>query len=187
MAARVDRKLWTNAGELSHAAGFGLRFRILRRSGGFSLLVILCLTLGIGATTSVTSWIEGILLRPFPMVATENRMVAMAGIDRDGTRTDISWPDLQDLQRNCRLVDAIIAEHIGGATLNIGYRADRCLRQRGLFELFRRAGCTADAGAHLRARRRYRAKRTSGGGDQLPGMERTAIIATHGLSAARSD
>ncbi len=100
-------------------------FRILRRSGGFSLLVILCLTLGIGATTSVTSWIEGILLRPFPMVATENRMVAMAGIDRDGTRTDISWPDLQDLQRNCRLVDAIIAEHIGGATLNIGYRADR--------------------------------------------------------------
>ena len=100
-------------------------FRILRRSGGFSLLVILCLTLGIGATTSVTSWIEGILLRPFPMVATEDRMVAMAGIDRDGTRTDISWPDLQDLRRNCRLVDTIIAEHIGGATLNIGYRADR--------------------------------------------------------------
>ena len=100
-------------------------FRILRRSSGFSLLVILCLTLGIGATTSVTSWIEGILLRPFPLVATEDRMVAMAGIDRDGTRTDISWPDLEDLRRNCRLVDTIIAEHIGGATLNIGYRADR--------------------------------------------------------------
>jgi len=100
-------------------------FRILRRSGGFSLVVILCLTLGIGATTSVTSWIEGILLRPFPMVATEDRMVAITGIDRDGTRTDISWPDFQDLRRNCRLVETLVAEHIGGATLNIGYPADR--------------------------------------------------------------
>src|SRR5262245_60512882 len=46
---------------------YGLR--MLRRSPGFSLLAILCLTLGIGSTTAVFSWIEGILLRPFPAVA----------------------------------------------------------------------------------------------------------------------
>lgn len=64
--------------------------------------------LGIGATTSVFSWIQGILLRPYPMVANQDRMVAITGIDRTG-RTDVSWPDLQDLQRNCSLVGTFIA------------------------------------------------------------------------------
>jgi macrolide transport system ATP-binding/permease protein len=99
-------------------------FRMLRRSPGFGLLAILCLTLGIGATTSVFSWIEGILLRPFPLVAHQDRMFAIAGTDRNG-RTDISWPDLQDLRANCRLVDSFIAEHIAGTTLSIGNRAER--------------------------------------------------------------
>ena len=44
---------------------FGLR--LLRRSPGFALLAICCLTFGIGATTTAFSWIEGILLRPFPI------------------------------------------------------------------------------------------------------------------------
>jgi len=98
--------------------------RLLRRSPGFSLVAVLCLTLGIAATTSVFSWIEGILLRPFPMVARQERMFAMTGTDRNG-RTDISWPDFQDLQKNCNLVEAFVAEHIGGATLSIGDRAER--------------------------------------------------------------
>ena len=91
---------------------------------GFSLVAVLCLTLGIAATTSVFSWIEGILLRPFPKVAWQERMFAMTGTDRSG-RTDISWPDFKDLQKHCKLVEAFIAEQIGGATLNIGDRAER--------------------------------------------------------------
>ena len=50
---------------------FGLR--MLRRSPGSSALAILCLTIGIGANAAVSSWIEGILLRPFPLVATDPR------------------------------------------------------------------------------------------------------------------
>jgi hypothetical protein len=103
---------------------FRIGFRMLRRSPGFSVLAILCLALGIGATTSVFSWIEGILLRPFPMVKNQDRMVALTGLDRNG-RTDVSWPDLQDLRKNATLVESFIAEHIGGATLNVGYRAER--------------------------------------------------------------
>ena len=98
--------------------------RILRRSPGFSLLAILCLTLGVGATTAVFSWIEGILLRPFPKIVSQERMVAMAGADRNG-RTDVSWPDFKDFERNCTLADAFIAEHIFGTTLSLGDRADR--------------------------------------------------------------
>jgi hypothetical protein len=72
--------------------------RVLLRSPGFSLVAVLCLTLGIAATTSVFSWIEGILLRPFPQVARQERMVAITGTDRNG-RTDVSWPDFQELKK----------------------------------------------------------------------------------------
>jgi hypothetical protein len=99
-------------------------FRMLRRTPSFTLLAVFCLTLGIGATTSVFSWIEGILLRPYPLVANQDRMVAITGTDRDG-RTDVSFPDFKDLRKNCSLVESFIAEHISGTTLSIGDRAER--------------------------------------------------------------
>ena len=40
--------------------------RTLRRSPGFAAVVVLTLTLGIGPTTAVYSFIEGVLLRPLP-------------------------------------------------------------------------------------------------------------------------
>src|SRR5260370_29710502 len=105
-----------------------LRFgiRILRRSPGFSLLAILCLTLGIGASTSVFSWIEGILLRPFPAVVHQDRMMAVTGTNRGvaGT-TGVSWPDFADFQKRCTLFDSFIVDRIMGTTLSVGDRAQR--------------------------------------------------------------
>src|SRR6266853_5051642 len=73
-----------------------LRFgcRMLWRSPGFSILSILCLTLGIGANAAVFSWVEGILFRPYPLVADEDRLLAVTGTNR-GTQghDDMSWPD----------------------------------------------------------------------------------------------
>jgi predicted permease len=104
---------------------FGLR--ILRRAPGFSALAILCLTVGIGATASVFSWIEGILLRPYPLVVDQNRLVALTGTNRgeNPDRTDMSWQDFKDLERNSTLAEAFIAEKITGSTLSLGDRAVR--------------------------------------------------------------
>src|SRR5438874_8542659 len=104
-----------------------LRFgcRMLRRNPGFSILAVVCLTVGIGATAAVFSWIEGILLRPFPLVVDQDRLVAVVGTNRGSERTDVSWPDFQDLQRAATLADAFIAEKITGTTLSIGDRAER--------------------------------------------------------------
>src|SRR5207237_10898106 len=71
---------------------FGLR--ILRRSPGFSILAILCLTLGIGANAAVFSWIDGILFRPYPAVAHQERLVPVGAPTRgEAGGTARSWPD----------------------------------------------------------------------------------------------
>jgi putative ABC transport system permease protein len=101
---------------------FGLR--MLRRSPGFSILAILCLTLGIGANAAVFSWVEGILFRPYPLVTHQERLLALAGTARDEKSTETSWPDLLDLKRNCKLLDSLFVSKITGATLSIGERAD---------------------------------------------------------------
>ena len=101
-------------------------FRMLRRSPGFSILVILCLTLGIGANAAVFSWVEGILFRPYPAVTHQERLVAVGGTSRDEPRgTPLSWPDFQDLQRSCTLCETLFVSKITGTTLSIGDRAER--------------------------------------------------------------
>ncbi len=101
-------------------------FRMLRRSPGFSILAILCLTLGIGANAAVFSWVEGILFRPYPAVTHQEQLLALTGTARgESGPTLTSWPDLLDLQRNCTLIDSFIVTKIMGTTLSIGDRAER--------------------------------------------------------------
>lgn len=101
-------------------------FRMLRRNPGFSILAVLCLTLGIGANAAVFSWVEGLLFRPYPMVAHQERLVALAGTSRGETDLmPLSWPDFIDLQRDCTSFDSFFVSKITGTTLSIGERAER--------------------------------------------------------------
>lgn len=100
-------------------------FRMLRRSPGFSLLAILCLTVAIGANAAVLSWIEGILIRPYPAVAHQERMVALSSVTHGGRRDGMSLPDFIDFQKNSRLFESFIVDRIMGTTLSIGDRAER--------------------------------------------------------------
>src|SRR5438067_5109895 len=70
-----EQRVWRWADEFLQDLRFGAR--MLVRSPGFSILAILCLTLGIGTNAAVFSWIEGILIRPYPLVAHQGRMVAL--------------------------------------------------------------------------------------------------------------
>src|SRR3989449_523229 len=102
---------------------FGLR--MLRRSPGFSVLAILCLTLGIGANAAVFSWVEGILFRPYPLVSHQEQLLAVTGTARgESGPTGVSWPDFLDLQKSSTLIDSFIVSKIMGTTLSIGDRAE---------------------------------------------------------------
>ena len=105
-----------------------LRFgvRMLQRNPGFSLLAILCLTLGIGTNAAVFSWIEGILFHPYPIVAHEERMLALVGTTRGvSSNNGLSYPDFLDFEKNRTLIDSFIVDQIMGTTLSIGDRAER--------------------------------------------------------------
>src|SRR6266513_3201631 len=119
-----EQRIWTWADEFLQDIRLGAR--MLVRSPGFSILAILCLTLGIGTNAAVFSWIEGILIRPYPAVAHQERLVAIGGTSRDEPRGNpLSWPDFQDLQRSCTLCETVFVSKITGTTLSIGDRAER--------------------------------------------------------------
>src|SRR6266704_2877857 len=102
---------------------FGLR--MLRRSPGFSILAILCLTLGIGTNAAVLSWIEGILIRPYPLVAHQDRMFALNATTRGQTGfTGLSYPDFVDFEKNATLFESFIVDKITGTSLSVGDRAE---------------------------------------------------------------
>src|SRR6516164_8650891 len=99
-----------------------LGLRMLRRNRGFTFLVILCLTIVISANAAVFSWVEGLLVRHYPLVSHQERLVTLTGTVRD-ERDQTSWPDLLDVQRSCTLCETLFVSSITGATLSIGERA----------------------------------------------------------------
>lgn len=122
-AAR-EQRVWRWADESVQDLRYGAR--MLLRTPGFSILAIGCLTLGIGTNAAVLSWIEGILIRPYPLVAHQDRMFALNATTR-GTPgyTALSYPDFVDYQKNSTLFDSFIVDKITGTTLSVGDRAER--------------------------------------------------------------
>src|SRR5262245_56822432 len=70
--------------------------RTLLKRPGFSLITIVTLALGIGATTAVVSLIQGVLLTP-PPYKDPQQLVLMPSTRTDGQRTSgaRAWPAAQ--------------------------------------------------------------------------------------------
>jgi putative ABC transport system permease protein len=126
LAREDSRGAWQFQWLEEFAMDLRIGFRMLARSPGFSVLAVLCLTLGIGANAAVFSWTEGLLFRPYPAVAHQERLMALTGTARgEADPTALSWPDYQDLEKNCTLFDGFFVSKITSTTLSIGDRAER--------------------------------------------------------------
>lgn len=85
-------------------------FRALGRAPGFSIVVLVTLTLGIGANSAIFSVVRGVLLRALPY-ADPQRLVMVWETDRDsGTRSEAaSIPDYFDFVSRARSFSSLAA------------------------------------------------------------------------------
>jgi predicted permease len=83
---------------------FGLR--LLQTNPGFAVVAVLTLALGIAANTTVFSWIDGLLLRPFPG-SSQSQQLALLEMTTPGAPSganQTSYPDYLDYRAHLKSI-----------------------------------------------------------------------------------
>jgi predicted permease len=96
---------WRWLEQLLQDVRFGLR--MLRKSPGFTAIAVLTLAVGIGANTTIFSWIHSVLLNPLPGAGDAERVVALETLTPDGDWVPTSYLDFRDLRDNSKLVESM--------------------------------------------------------------------------------
>ena len=86
---------------------YGLRS--FRNSPGFTAVAVLTIAIGIGANTTVFSWLRSLLLNPLPGAEQPERMVAIENTAPDGEPITTSYLDFRDFRDNLRAVNFVTA------------------------------------------------------------------------------
>ncbi|HVG09413.1 MAG TPA: ABC transporter permease [Thermoanaerobaculia bacterium] len=91
-------------------------FRQLAKSPGFTLIAILTLALGVGATTSIFSVVDGVLLRPLPF-PDPDRLVRVYPLTEKGEPNAISVLNFLDWRKQSRTIEAASLLNSGSVNL----------------------------------------------------------------------
>ncbi len=102
---------------------YGLR--ILTKNPGFAAVAVLSIALGIGANTTVYTWIETFLLRPMPGVADGNRVVTLETLAPSGESINISYPDYLDYRAQVHSLSGLLAFREHAFVLGEGRESQR--------------------------------------------------------------
>lgn len=85
--------------------------RTLAKRPGFSVVAVLTLALGIGASTAIFSVLDAVLLRPLPY-PNQERIVELRELDEKGKGMPVAEPNFEDVQNRSRSF-AAIAKYTG--------------------------------------------------------------------------
>lgn len=92
-------------------------FRTLLRAPGFTAIAVLTLALGIGATTTIFSFVNATLLRPLPYRDAEQLVILNETDSRVGN-VSVAYPDFLDWQTQSHAFSEMAAAHNVGANLS---------------------------------------------------------------------
>ena len=99
---------------------------MLVRTTGFTVVVAITLALGIGANSTIFSWISSTLLDPIPGVADTSRFVSvMRGERSEHPTPPFSYPDYIDLRARTQSFSGLLAYHDDYVSLTGTNRPER--------------------------------------------------------------
>src|SRR5215813_1011239 len=81
--------------------------RSLRNAPGFALVAIAIIAIGIGASTTIFSWVRAVLLNPLPGAGDPQSVVALESLGPDGHWYPTSYLDFRDLRTNCKFIQSM--------------------------------------------------------------------------------
>ncbi|MBO0725245.1 MAG: ABC transporter permease, partial [Blastocatellia bacterium] len=144
--------------------------RMLLKNPGFTMIATITLALGIGANTTIFSFINGLALRPIAGVKEPGRLVAVYTSDRSSGQlySESSYPDYVDFRDQADAFSGLAAYSETTLTLTGADEAERLNGAHVTGNYFETLGVEARAGRTLRA------------DDSTPGATPVAVI-SHGL------
>ena len=82
-------------------------FRSLFKNPGLAVAAILSLGLGIGANTTIFTWVQAVLFRPVPLAADPSTIRVAAMENREGQSRSWSYPNFVDFRDRTKMMDVI--------------------------------------------------------------------------------
>src|SRR5207302_681398 len=89
--------------------------RVLAKSPGISLIIVLSMGLSIGANTTVFTWMESFVLNPTPLVRDSGILVAVNSANKDGSADEadpFSYLTYLDWRDQSKSFDGLLAHNI---------------------------------------------------------------------------
>ena len=124
-------------------------FRLLRRSPGYTLVVLTVLALGIGANISIFRMFRPLALAPIPGVENSARLGVLVAETTAGRITPLSHPDFRDLVRTQDSFSGIAGTSMESYSLGLGSGGERIWAEVVTGNYFQLLGVHAQLGRTL--------------------------------------
>jgi len=120
--------------------------RMLVRQPAFTLVTVLVLSVGIGATTAIFSVVDAVLLRPLPYPDADRIVSVTNFIKRSGLRGTVSAPDFHDWHDQARSFAALAMYQSGPTSVSVDGAADYAVVSRATPEFLAAMGARTSIG-----------------------------------------